>query len=623
MHFRPLLVTGVALFLSNTARADLLTSSFDAVEADVVARDAALVGDLDQAQKALKKSCTAVLALFAQESTTPAQDAALIRKITGKLVKALPEDEVMADLLLEGLTAFHDEVTGALTAFDKAGHGVSVLDDDNKQEQAAGKALGKAAGLDEAAGTEADLVLRAVLLKKLVKASAKAWKVTTKALAKQELSAHEQAFLFDLSLGYEDAESCIACHTDAGAEVMASGHWNWQGVSTGIEGHETEVHGKQDLINNFCIAVPSNEGRCTQCHVGIGWSSDAFDFGNAAAIDCLVCHDNSGTYAKGLTTAGAPAPGVDLTYAALHVGAPTRNACGSCHFYAGGGDNVKHGDLSSDLGSAPTREMDVHMGVDGGNMTCQSCHVTSNHETAGMSLHSTGAGPVQCTDCHDTGLLPGFSHASHHLENVACQTCHIPAFSRSKPTMVSWLWGDAGQDISPIPTDETGLPTYDKKKGTFDWQLAVEPELRWLNGKWTRMILNVNDTFATQPVNFASPVGEKHVGTSKIHPFKHMVGNQPADAVTHTMLVPHLFGLAGGPNPYWAKYDWQLALVDGTAYAGQAFSGSYEFVDTDMYLSVNHEIAPKEQALSCDDCHDGGIDFTSLGYSGDPAEGGS
>ena len=47
-----------------------------------------------------------------------------------------------------------------------------------------------------------------------------------------------------------------------------------------------------------------------------------------------------------------------------------------------------------------------------------------------------------------------------------------------------------------------------------------------------------------------------------------------------------------------------------------------------MFLSVNHEVAPKEQAFGfendCGDCHfEGKIDWTALGYSGDPAEGGT
>ena len=85
-----------------------------------------------------------------------------------------------------------------------------------------------------------------------------------------------------------------------------------------------------------------------------------------------------------------------------------------------------------------------------------------------------------------------------------------------------------------------------------------------------------------------------------------------------------LFGGKGGPNPFWKVYDWNLALMDGAAYAGQTYTGEYEFVDTVMYLAVNHEIAPKEEAYgyntACNDCHgDGQIDWTALGWTADPA----
>ena len=46
-----------------------------------------------------------------------------------------------------------------------------------------------------------------------------------------------------------------------------------------------------------------------------------------------------------------------------------------------------------------------------------------------------------------------------------------------------------------------------------------------------------------------------------------------------------------------------------------------------MYLSVNHEVAPKEQAYGfngCEDCHTNNqIDWSELGYTGDPVDGGT
>jgi len=107
-----------------------------------------------------------------------------------------------------------------------------------------------------------------------------------------------------------------------------------------------------------------------------------------------------------------------------------------------------------------------------------------------------------------------------------------------------------------------------------------------------------------------------------------MIANQPADANNNTILVPHLFGPNGGPNAFWKEFDWDLALAEGSAFAGQTYTGDFEFVDTIMYLTVNHEIAPGEASLgydgNCTDCHGGNkYDWTELGWTADPVEGGT
>ena len=451
---------------------------------------------------------------------------------------------------------------------------------------------------------------------------------------------------------YEGTQSCLDCHGKIGDDLLTTAHFKWAGDSANIEGFAGGIHGKKDIINNFCIAIPSNEGRCTQCHAGYGYADATFDFGNPDNVDCLVCHDQTGLYAKAPTTAGLPPAEVgnppvplDLTLVAQSVaengGVPTINNCIFCHANAGGGDNVKHGDLSMSLADT-TRDFDVHMGTDGADYECVECHQVDkdgegnvlSHGIGGMPYHSVDEGVMkQCEDCHGdrfnihAGSTVEIAVNSH--DTLACQVCHIPTFARKTSTKVEWYWEDAGQDIAPIPVDPaTGRATYDKKKGTFVWANNVRPTLRFFNGKYTKFLIGVNDQYTSLPAILAEPVGDYTDPNAMIYPFKKMIGNQPADAGVGntTILVPHLFGTAGGPNPYWGKFDWNLALEDGATAAGQTYSGAYEFVPTEMYLSVNHEVAPKEMADGmdgrCGDCHFGTqIDWGALGWSGDPALG--
>jgi len=444
---------------------------------------------------------------------------------------------------------------------------------------------------------------------------------------------------------YEGTVTCLMCHEKEGLDMLDTGHFKWEGEVKNIVGLEGQSHGKNDLLNNFCIANATNEPRCTQCHAGFGYKDKNYDFTNPLNVDCLICHDQSGTYKKGLKTAGMPDPSVDLNVVArsISIGAPpTRKACIDCHAKAGGGDNVKHGDISTDL-IATTREFDVHMGVDGANLVCTDCHAANhdpetgkvNHGIAGMSLHSVNEGEMkQCKDCHGgrdaihagLSIEPMFAEGWH--DRLACQVCHIPAIARKISTKTEWYWSDAGQNVDPIPVDPaTGRPTYDKKKGTFVWSNNVRPTLRYANGKWNRMVVGVSDKYDKEPISLADPVGDYTDPKAMIYPFKLMIGNQPVDPVNKIVLVPHLFGKIGGPNPYWGKFNWTDALIDGAVYTGQDFSGTNDFASTTMLLSVNHEIAPAENALgmesNCGDCHGGGaVDWEGLGWTDDPFNGG-
>jgi hypothetical protein len=274
-----------------------------------------------------------------------------------------------------------------------------------------------------------------------------------------------------------------------------------------------------------------------------------------------------------------------------------------------------------------------------------------DHGIGGFMYHSVDEGVMkECTDCHSASIHVGTSAENlvKTHDRLACQTCHIPTIARKVATYVDWRWANAGLDARPADcaATPTGVAadlvtqrvTYSKMKGCFTWATNVRPTLRYYDGKWNRIVMGVNDKGLdlTKPVDLGSPSATYKDADAKIYPFKKMTGNQPFDATDKTVLVPHLWGTVTGPNPYWGKFDWNLALQDASAYSAtltnyggfQQYNGSYVFADTVMLLKVDHEVAPKEMALgrdnACGDCHLGGqIDWPALGWTRDPAQGGT
>jgi len=419
----------------------------------------------------------------------------------------------------------------------------------------------------------------------------------------------------EFKTGPEVTQVCLGCHEQQAKDFMGTVHWTWLEPQE-AKGKGPVKIGKANLINNFCIALPANWPRCTSCHAGYGWKDHSFKFDDPANIDCLVCHDTTGSYAKSPAGAGSPDPKVDLLTVAQNVGKPDRRACGSCHFFGGGGDHVKHGDLDSSL-LKPTRQMDVHMAADGPNMTCQDCHKTKEHKIPGEALSvSLGKGMrVRCQDCHGNTphRIPTYNR---HSGKIACETCHVPTFARTLPTKVWWDWSKAGQDRQ-APKDRFGQETYVKIKGEFRWAKDVVPVYRWYNGEAERYLLG-DAINPARTVSLNRPLGDRKDPKAKIHPFKVMRGKQPYDARARVVAAPHLFG------GYWKHFDWKKAIADGNAAAGIPFSGEYGWVETEMYWKVNHMVVPKQQALRCTACHGergGRLDWKALGYAGDPAKG--
>ena len=75
-----------------------------------------------------------------------------------------------------------------------------------------------------------------------------------------------------------------------------------------------------------------------------------------------------------------------------------------------------------------------------------------------------------------------------------------------------------------------------------------------------------------------------------------------------------------GDGGYWEDFDWDKALRQGSEGSGLPYSGEYGFAATAMYWPLAHMVASANKALQCNECHgpDGIMDFTALGFDGDP-----
>ncbi len=421
---------------------------------------------------------------------------------------------------------------------------------------------------------------------------------------------HSAFFKNDIAAPQDVTRECLRCHPKAASEIMKTAHWTWISGDAIRNGKLVRL-GKKNQINNFCISVIGNWGSCVTCHAGYGWMDQNFDFGKSENVDCLVCHDGSGTYSK--TKGGMPKPGTNLATVAGSVRRPYRENCGICHFNGGGGMGVKHGDLDDSLLN-PNEEVDLHMGKL--NFQCVDCHKTKAHFIPGKFnatySEATVTARFDCSDCH-TEKPHLDNRLNQHTARVACQTCHIPAFARKAPTKMEWDWSQAGK------TDRKDDPhEYLKIKGAFKYESNVVPEYAWYNGKMDRYVMG--DKFSSdvdQAIN--QPLGSRQDKSAKIWPFKIHRAKQVFDPVNKILLPP----VTSGEGGYWTKFDWQSAVKKGAELAGLPYSGRYSFVQTHMFWPITHMTAPAKGALTCTQCHSakGRLDWKALGYEGDPVGG--
>jgi octaheme c-type cytochrome (tetrathionate reductase family) len=397
---------------------------------------------------------------------------------------------------------------------------------------------------------------------------------------------------------------CISCHNGRAAEVMRSTHWNWERVEY-IAGKGIRALGKKNVLNNFCIGISGNEQSCNKCHAGYGYADATFNFKDSLNVDCLACHDNSSTYIKAAGGAGMPDLSVNLRYVAQHVGKPQRTNCGTCHFFGGGGNNVKHGDLEKALFD-PSRDVDVHMASDGVDMQCVDCHTAEKHQMLGKmySVSSMNRSRVECEQCH-SAMPHADDVLNKHTLKVACQTCHIPTYAKVNPTKLYWDWSTAGRLNNGQPYEETdtaGTDVYMSIKGSFLWGKQLKPDYIWFNGTASHYL--VGDTFdSSRPLKLNELYGSYRDPDAKIYPVKIHRAKQIYDTENKYLIQPKTFSTKPGDGGFWKEFNWQRASAEGMKLVNLPYSGKYGFTETEMFWPVNHMISPKNKTVPCAECH--------------------
>ncbi len=416
-------------------------------------------------------------------------------------------------------------------------------------------------------------------------------------------------------------------------------------------------------FNNDNPAYPTGlPGGCSRCHISNGTLTPKLLAEDDAwkTVDCLLCHAETyqvngsplANYGKRkavpdtTSATGFHLPylsGDDLAVTSASITAkPPTNNCQNCHVMAGGGYTNKRGhDYDGGHGNGLT---DVHSS----NLACTDCHITKDHKIgAGRPkpacwpndlLGDPDNAKIDCGFCHSTEgqafftdlTIPIPDHnmwtgdtKTSHMENIACQTCHI-----KNNLGLDMKWFD---QLVQERDDNGGLKRWKPKGHKLTGQATLS--YLWFNG-------TVYDN--------VQPRGEK--GDGKISPFRVMQSWVPVDDATGIM-VPIKLGLIfnadsaitnlvdgfgipvgdtnaliekairiGAKTAAAAKPEVYGSLVDGEG----NYTGTYTYQWDIMKFSVDHGTNPASEALACNACHaaSGGIlDWQALGYAGDPALG--
>lgn len=404
------------------------------------------------------------------------------------------------------------------------------------------------------------------------------------------------------ALSWRGPGTCVACHVDEAADVHASVMYQWQGEAPLMTQGDSRQGKDLGGVNSYCVHILGNWNGCGSCHIGLGARPEAEPTHEQLTdIDCLLCHQQE--YRRRLE-GDVRVPDIDtmaisMDEAVRTVHRPVRANCLQCHAKSGGGDAVKRGDLALAQGETTDRDFDIHMSVTGADLLCQDCHRFSDHrfEGKGSDLRpSDTATTVECSRCHaDKTSVWGHGdlEIGRHVDRVACQTCHIPFYAKnaadtlaSEATETHRTWLDTAGTVAPIH------PASEKAND-------LVPVCRHWNGTSRNALLELPVAMdpATGRYPTSLPVGGVDDPDAKLYAFKHKTAVQPMDRSTRKLI-------ALDTSVFFTTGDADEAVRMGLANMGLDPATEVEWVETETYQMLNHQVGDEDTALECEDCHE-------------------
>jgi hypothetical protein len=393
-------------------------------------------------------------------------------------------------------------------------------------------------------------------------------------------------------------EQCLSCHARQGEDILQSSHWTWE--RSRLIGTERRTFAKKTGLTTFAVSVTANPSRCMTCHISTTLLSGRHDPSAAADIDCLVCHDTTGTYQRVL---GAPVKSLDLTRIAANVGTPRPANCLTCHGRECGLTGLRgHGGFDDD----------VHLHHNGAALSCQQCHPGKGKHDMQRRLVPDEKDPKHtgCIACHSSSPHSR-TQLNTHGTTIACQTCHIPVHGRTTPALVSWNWlYGSGMTVDQYTRHPTPFLTTDG----LTMATNLLPTYLWDTGG-DRIYERGGRIEPERLTHLLAPLPRDQ--TAQIRPFSVLLGTQLYDDRYRYLISPALTRAA---PTFFSDAGWDQIAAEGMNNLRLPFSGSLGFSTTASFRRLNHGVAPAAQALDCMDCHGKAARFpwTALGYAGDP-----